>query len=306
MDRIRAYAGALHLDAIGSTKLMKSAELESLLKKAGPLPFVPSDIEKRMNADALLPGARSAIVILFPYGYFPWEDGNISIYARPKDYHKVCHHYMERLITRMKADFPEEEFYPLVDTSPLVDRWLAYSAGLGFFGKNHCIINSTYGSYVSIASILTTLDLPQGTPIPCQCGSCHKCIARCPGHALSEKGFNPWVCKSYLTQKKEPLTDKEKAIIRRTPLIFGCDECQRNCPFNDKALSSPLPEIKEERIPNLSREELESTSNRAFLKKYKDYAFTWRGKKILLRNLDIIESNDGSNVQSAECKELQK
>jgi epoxyqueuosine reductase len=292
LDRIKELGLTLHLDAIGSCRLPFSPALRRHLEEGGKVPFVPDSIEERLHADALLPGARSAIVILFPYGYTPWEDGNIAMYARPRDYHQVCRQYMDNLITLMKEAFEEGECYPLVDTSPLSDRWLAYASGLGFYGKNRCLINPRYGSLFTIGSILTTWELPEGSPLPCGCGDCHRCISACPGHALSDSGFNPWVCKSFLTQKKDPLTPEEERIIGRTPLIFGCDECQKACPFNQKAQPSPLPETGKDRIPALSRELLEQTSNRAFSKTYRDYAFSWRGKKILLRNLNIVEKKD--------------
>ena len=116
-----------------------------------------------------------------------------------------------------------------------------------------------------------------------------RCIDVCPGKCLTPDRFNPWRCKSYLTQKKQTLTPAEEEIIKKTPLIFGCDECQKYCPFNEKAKDSPLPEIKQDRISTLTKEELASLSNRGFLKKYREYAFSWRGRLVLLRNLDIIE-----------------
>lgn len=171
----------------------------------------------------------------------------------------------------------------------MADRWLAYQAGLGFFGRNHCLIHPKYGSYFTIGAILTTLALPPDTPLAMNCGSCTRCFAACPGKALSHERFNPWRCKSYLTQKKEVLNEEEKNILRKTPLIFGCDECQKCCPFNENAAYSPLPETGADRIPRLERETLEQISNRRFTKEYGEYAFSWRGRPVLLRNMDIIE-----------------
>lgn len=88
--------------------------------------------------------------------------------------------------------------------------------------------------------------------------------------------------------KKEELSPAEMQILQRTPYIFGCDECQRFCPFNQKARPSPLPEIHEHRISTLTKEEMDSYSNRAFDKAFRSYAFAWRGKKVLLRNWNIV------------------
>ena len=83
--------------------------------------------------------------------------------------------------------------------------------------------------------------------------------------------------------------EEEKNILRKTPLIFGCDECQKCCPFNENAAYSPLPETGADRIPRLERETLEQISNRRFTKEYGEYAFSWRGRPVLLRNMDIID-----------------
>ena len=204
------------------------------------------------------------------------------------DYHKVIHRYLQKIIETAAPFYPGEQFLPLVDTSPMVDRWLAYAAGLGFFGRNHCLIHPTYGSFVTIGSILTTLSLTPDKPLTLDCGSCRECLIRCPGRAIRENRLDPFRCKSYLTQKKEDLSSEEIQILQRTPYIFGCDECQRFCPFNQKALPSPLPEIHEHRISTLSKKEMDTYSNRAFDKAFRSYAFAWRGKKVLLRNWEIV------------------
>lgn len=288
---IRKAAASLGLDACGFSSLAFLDGAGPFLEAAGAVPFAPPPAE-RLSAESLLPGARSAIVILFPYKPAGEETGNIALYARAPDYHTVNQNYLTKLMEDIQPAFPDDRFLPITDTSPLADRWLAYTAGLGFFGRNHCLIHPKYGSYVTIGALLTTAALPEGTPMECRCGACRRCITACPGQALTEGAIRPWQCKSYLTQKKEALTKKEKAILRRTPLIFGCDECQRVCPWNEKAAPSPLPEIREGRIPSLSAEEIQSLSSRGFDRKFRGCAFAWRGRKILLRNLSVLEEKD--------------
>ncbi len=288
-DFFISEAAKLSLDAAGVCSAEMDEKLSLLLTQAGEVPFAPKETAARLHAEALLPHCRSALVILFPYKPEAEEEGNIALYARAMDYHKINHQYLAKLITAMKAAYPAEEFLPLVDTSPLVDRYLAYQAGLGFFGKNHCLIHPRYGSYVTIGSILTTLALPADAPLSLSCGDCHICMSRCPGRAISETRLSPWHCKSYISQKKEDLTEEEIRILTATPYIFGCDECQAHCPYNLSALPSPLPEIKENRIASLSLETLQQISNRAFDKTYRAYAFAWRGRKVLLRNAELIE-----------------
>ncbi len=287
---IKSAARALGIPACGIACPDADSLLAERLAAAGPVPFSPP-AARRLSWDAVLPGARSAVVCLFPYRPEEEEDGNIALYARPEDYHRVDHRYLARLAEAVAALAPEARCAAVVDTSPLADRWLAWRAGLGFYGRNHCLIHPVYGSFVTIGALLTTLTLPADAPMESRCGDCRRCLAACPGHALSETGFHPWTCKSYLTQKKEPLTENEEAILRRTPLIFGCDECQRVCPWNERALPSPLPETGEARVPRLTEEDL-ALSVRAFDRTYKAYAFAWRGKKLLARNFSVINEKN--------------
>ncbi len=281
-------AQSLHLDACGVASAVLPSQLQNKLEQTGTVPFATTDVAARLNAEALLPGSRSFFVVLFPYKPAKEELGNIALYARPLDYHKINHQYLDKIVEAMKEAYPEESFRSLVDTSPMVDRYLAYQAGLGFFGKNHCLIHPKYGSFFTIGSILTTLDLIPDAPLSLSCGNCHLCQQHCPGHAIGEGHFNPWHCKSYLTQKKEELTKEEIEILRRTPTIFGCDECQLHCPYNQKAPPSPLPEIQEHRIPNLTTDMLAAYSNRSFDKAFRSYAFAWRGRRVLVRNLELV------------------
>lgn len=284
---IKETAAALRLPC-GIAPLAPSDTLRKALAAAGPVPFAPEDIDRRLRAEAVLPGARSAVILLFPYKPEETEEGNIALYARPLDYHRVDHAYLTKMEESLRRHFPKADFAAVVDTSPLVDRFLAYSAGLGFYGKNHCLIHPVYGSFFTIGALLTTLPLAPDTPLAARCGDCRRCLSACPGRAISESAFYPLRCKSYLTQKKEALTEEEETILRRTPYIFGCDECQRCCPWNEKAPPSPLPELREQRIPRLTEEQLSAISNRAFEREYGGYAFAWRGKKLLLRNLEIL------------------
>ncbi len=294
---MKQTAAALSLDAVGIAPLPFPKTLTEILETAPAVPFAPADIFARTNADALLPGAQAAIVILFPYKTETEETGaNIARYARAKDYHEVNRAYLLRLAARLSEEAPDADFYPVCDTSPMVDRYLAYLAGLGFYGKNHCLIHPKYGSYFTVGALLTTLPLAPDAPLSTTCGTCRACISACPARALTDTAMHQNRCKSYLTQKKE-LTPEEEKIVSRTPYIFGCDECQAVCPYNEKAAVSPLPEIRESRIPRLTEEDLQTLSNSGFEKKYRDYAFAWRGKKILMRNIKIIDESENGKEE---------
>jgi epoxyqueuosine reductase len=291
-QKIKEKASSMSLEYIGICALPFSPDLKHILQQSGPVPLCPDDTNMRLNAEALLPGVRCAIVILFPYGP-PAAKSNIAAYAQLADYHIISRRYLSILEKFLSSLCPAASFYAAADTSPLCDRWMAYAAGLGFLGKNHCLINSKYGSWITIGTLLTTLDLPPDHPVSQQCGNCSACLKACPGQALKDGGPMQFTkCKSWLTQKKGILSEAETGLIQRTPLIFGCDVCQQVCPWNQSAAPSPLPEYKNGRIQNLARQDFELLSNKNFRIKFGNYPFSWRGKNILLRNLDLQTQKD--------------
>lgn len=299
-DTIRKACARLQLTEVGFVGLPLPAGLAESLTEAEPSPFTPPDPHLRTRPEELLPGARAVIVLLFPYRaptdtplpehppYTETGGANIARYARPRDYHRICKQYLERLQARLQVQLPEEAFYPFVDTSPLPDRYLAYAAGIGYFGRNHCLINDRYGTYTVIGGLVTTAELPPSEPLTRSCLGCNRCRRYCPGQALRADGFTYRRCKSYLTQKKGEFSPTEAEILQRTPTVFGCDVCQDVCPHNRTAEPSPLPEFAADRLDRITAAELAAYSNTAFRKQFADRAWAWRGKQILLRNLACL------------------
>ena len=149
------------------------------------------------------------------------------------------------------------------------------------------LINDDFGSYFFIGYILCDLDLSPDTPLEKTCSGCNRCITVCPGGALGEE-FDINKCASHISQKKGDLTQSEIAILKKSGLIFGCDACQRVCPHNN-ITPNPIKEFAEDLIHSLSIEDIEKLSNREFLKEYKNRAFSWRGKGVLERNINITK-----------------
>lgn len=196
----------------------------------------------------------------------------------------------------------EVEFEIHCDTSPLADRYMAYLAGLGIFGKNRALINPIWGSYTNIGTLLTNLDLPPDKPMVGTCMSCNRCIQSCPGQSLGGKEFRYQTCKSYLTQKKGELPDDEVAIIQKSPLLWGCDICQDVCPHNRNVPMTPIKEFR--RIaPYIKPDELEPMTNRQFKEAFGHRAFAWRGKATLWRNCQLIAAKANRNDSGFENSE---
>ena len=261
---------------------------KSILYESNPCPFTAANVEKRLLGTSLFT-PKSAIVCLFPYYVEHKDPSNLSRYTWATDYHLVINEYLKKLIEKLQIMNTDAQFSIHCDTSPLADRYMAYLAGLGFYGKNNCFISPKWGSYVMIGTILTTLELEPNTPLTQSCMGCNRCITACLGQCLGHDEFKFDTCKSYLTQKKGELTSEEEHIIAKTPLVFGCDVCQEVCPHNKDIPTTPIPEFQSVE-PYIDIDELYSLTNKEFIAKYGHRAFSWRGKKILMRNQEIIES----------------
>ena len=284
---LQEFCKELHIYEFGIAPWPLPENAKNILYETNPCPFTAADVEKRLQGTTEFT-PKSAIVCLFPYYVEHNGPSNLSRYTWGTDYHLVINEYLEKLIEKLQKINTSAQFSIHCDTSPLADRYMAYLAGLGFYGKNNCFISPKWGSYVVIGTILTTLEFEPNTPLEQSCMGCNRCITACLGQCLGHDEFKYDTCKSYLTQKKGELTDQEQHIIAKTPLLFGCDVCQEVCPHNQGIPTTPIPEFQQVE-PYIDINELETLTNKEFKAKYGNRAFSWRGKKILMRNQEIIE-----------------
>lgn len=254
--------------------------------------FEEKDFDRRIDPMLTMENAKSIIVCLFPYFVGSNEDSNLSKSSFSIDYHKIAKAKLEQIAKFLQNKNPQFEYMTFVDNGPLVDRYLAYSAGLGYFGINAHIITDKYGSYVFVGYIINNYAFEPDEPLDRTCIKCGACISSCPGCAiLGNFDINPLLCRSYITQKKGELTELDIAILRKSPLVYGCDICQDVCPHNKDIIHTPITEFTENIKSNIEIEELEEISNKEFMRRYKNRAFSWRGKSMLLRNFKLINNN---------------
>lgn len=195
----------------------------------------------RNNPALLLDGAKSMVIVALPYLTASQPILPIANYALKRDYHEVAHEVLSQLGQALGG-----EFRVCVDSAPLRERYWAQRAGLGRIGRNNQLFVPPYGSYVFIATLLTTVDLPPqqylADPGHDDCpNGCRRCIEACPGGCLNATGeaLDARSCHSYLTiEHRGALPDNFKP---RT--LFGCDICQRVCPRNASAQCTPLPQF---------------------------------------------------------------
>ncbi len=236
---------------------------------------------------------RGAFVALFPY-YVKNERGTVSMYARGLDYHKVAEGKLAPIsheLLRLGASFAEIH----ADKGILDDRRAAYEAGLGFYGKNGMLICEEFGSYFFIGQIVHDLPIEPDSPTDMSCLNCGRCIRFCTGNALTEHGFDINKCVSHISQKRGELGDAEKALLIKSGMCWGCDKCQDVCPHNAGLDTTAMPEFMNNRIASLEKADLEGLSNREFKEAFGSYAFAWRGKNVLLRNIDILSQSIGKD-----------
>lgn len=288
-EKIKQYAQKLNIEYVGIAPVCRYDDLKSRIldrcEKYGLSEFEEADVEKRINPLATYPWAKSIIVCLFPYYTGEDEDANISLYARIPDYHIVAKEKLAAIGEYIKTD-RNVTCECFADTGILHDRYLAYLAGLGFWGMNTCLINEKYGTYFFIGYIITDLELEWDKPNEADCVRCGKCVKKCPGCALDgEFHLDVNRCVSYITQLKT-LTDAQKEILNGQSMIYGCDKCQEVCPHNENACKTPITEFYKKREIKLTRQQLENMSNREFKQKYGDFPFSWRGKATILKNFN--------------------
>ncbi len=310
MEGLRKIAESAGISRLGICSAERFEEVEKLLVSAKAKqqlpPFTTDDIELRVNPQMTLPNAEMFIVVLSPYTpdiYQPRKGlyGNIAPSACGIDYHKIVMMQLKQICESLRLGFPDNIFMPFVDTSPFSEKHLAVRANLGQILHNGLFYSDTYGSRCFIGLILTDLKQTelQSEPSrsqchidhtnrtvkidPSRCTKCKKCETMCPGGAITSDGFDSYKCVSWLTQKKEQLSEKEQIAIGRQ--IYGCDVCQRVCPQN------PTIPAGFETGQEVSLEDIISLTGSRFKKTYKLTAAGWRGKNLLIRNAKIALQN---------------
>ncbi len=269
---------------------------------ACPIDALRLDPHARGWLDKLCPKARTALVFLFPY-YAGERSGNLSLYARGRDYHTVIRDALSPVAEDLRAWYPNNTFAVLADDSPLPEVRAAALAGLGMAGENGLLIHKDYGSYVFIGTIVTDRPCPVEPQEPRPCRKCGACRKACPSAALGEGGVDASRCLSALTQRNGALSPEEAEQLRRHPLIWGCDLCQHACPMNRDVMQTEILAFRDGLIDALTLDGLDGLTRRLFLERYPDRAFTWRGPAPLRRNLELKQ---GSRPGEPECENVPK
>lgn len=200
---------------------------------AADMDWIERGAAKRSDPQLVLGGAKSVVVLAMNY----WQGeppartaGRIARYAWGDDYHEVIERKLKQLNEFLEAAGGRQRYY--VDTSPVLERDFAATAGIGWHGKSTMLLNRSLGTWFFLAEIFTTLELPPDPPQPARCGSCTSCIEACPTGAITAPHrLDARRCISYLT-----IELKGSIPLELRPLlgdrIYGCDDCLDACPWN--------------------------------------------------------------------------
>lgn len=274
-----------------------------------------SDHRKDIRADLkkIYPSFESALVFLFSYRPAKkWLMDNkrheIASYALGfggEDYHYSLKRSLTRILSEFQKDHPGLEGFLTLDTQPVLERDLAFRAGLGWFGKNSMLINRGEGSYFIIGSLLLNQKLPltQKPTDTDHCGQCRACVEACPTLAIDEttRTLKADKCISTYTIEIMKEATPPEGMEKSRGEIFGCDICQDVCPWNTKPLGRTTGSLSLEKFPSVgalfqkSPDELkfffESHSARGVQRELEGTALSRPGKKGWLKNLKLVTSN---------------
>ena len=253
--QIKQKAAELGFDACGVAPAADHPELrffDEWLERgwAGEMSYLHRSADRRRDVRRVLPSACTVIATATvyntnrPYSTESADLGraHIARYAWGDDYHDIIGGKLQALLAWMREASPEPfDARAYVDTGPVQERVYAQQAGVGWIGKNTCLINSDLGSWLFLGEILCSLPLDTDSPALDRCGTCTLCLEACPTQALVAPGvLDSTRCVSYLTiELRGAIPDALQSGIGSR--VYGCDVCQEVCPWNAKPATSDDP-----------------------------------------------------------------
>ena len=275
---------------------------------------------RRADPRQILAETESILLLAFPYpnpklapvesadGSLPFQgraEGGVSAYAWNEDYHLTLKEKLIHLVNFLEKEVGHSipnRWY--TDTGPILERDLAQRAGLGWVGKNTCLINPKFGSYFFLAEILLGIELPPDAPFSADhCGTCTRCLDSCPTQAiLPNRTIDANLCISYLTiENKGAIPEELRPKLGN--LIFGCDICQEVCPWNRKTENPSKTWQLENPHPQLIQEL--SLTPQAFNRKFKHNPVKRAKRRGYLRNVAVALGNVGDDSAIPALEEAQ-
>jgi epoxyqueuosine reductase len=296
--KLKAYELGFDLCGIAPSRPLK--ERESIIRDwcssgmNGEMKYLANGIEKRIDPDYLVPGAKSVIVT--GLGYYTdnkQEEDDVPVisrYAFGANYHDVITKKLDVLIEFIRNVRPEMTGRSFVDSKPLLEKAWAVEAGLGWQGRHSIVINSILGSFFFIGVIVLNIELDYDKPvIKSGCGNCRLCIDQCPTGAINEDGtVDARRCIANLTiENRGPIPEEIIPKIGRR--VYGCDKCQEVCPWNKNAKPHTTPEFElSAELKYMKAEEWLSLTREQFDRLFKNSPVKRRKYEPFMRNVEVV------------------
>lgn len=265
--------------------------------------YMANYTDKRLDPRLLMEGVKSIVSVALNYSparTMGSDSYQIAAYALGQDYHDI----VKKKLRQLAAEFGLQDALHsdgtsahkcriFVDSGPVLERYWAVKAGLGWTGRNHQLIIPRAGSMFFLGELFIDAELDYDEPQPNRCGKCHKCVDACPTGAISMDGdFVAERCLSYqLIENRGQLSDEAKAKMGN--VIYGCDRCQQSCPWNRYAKPNSTPELQpREDLLDMTREEWNALSEDDYRRLFKGSAVKRAKYSGLMRNIHAANDRD--------------
>ena len=249
--------------------------------------------DKRFDPRLLVPGVRSIVSVALNYApsrRMPTDAPQFASYALGKDYHDVVKHKLSQLAERLGFEL-SDQVRAFCDSAPVLERYWAVRAGLGWIGRNHQLIIPHAGSMFFLGELFLPVEVDYDKPMESRCGTCNHCVEACPTQALKRNAdgdtskFDSRLCLNYQTiENRGEIPDELAAKL--APYIYGCDRCQSACPWNRFAVPNTTPELQpSDELLAMKREDWLTLTEEEYRKLFKGSAVKRAKYAGLMRNI---------------------
>lgn len=297
-QKIKAEAKSLGFDVCGIAKA-EAVSKETITYyshwtcdgKHGTMQYLERNCDKRFDPTVLVNGCRSIIVVALNYAPRQGIEG-ISRYAIGEDYHKIVKDKLYKLLGTIDAVIPTKG-RAFCDSAPVLEKYWAVMAGIGWIGRNRQLTIPGKGSYFFLGELLIDRELEYDTPFTSNhCGNCNKCIENCPTGALCKESFDARKCLSYLTiEHRGELPENIGGKMGKC--FYGCDRCLEACPHNRFATPSSTPQFQpSDELKQMKWKDWHSLTEEKYHKLFSRSAVERCGYRQLMRNISIMKTEN--------------
>ena len=309
-SQIKAEALRLGFDACGIAKAEPirqevAEEFREWLRQGhhASMQYMENHLEKRLNPQLLMEGVRSIVCVALNYkpsAQQNQEGYQLAAYALGRDYHDIVKEKLHQLAAYIIRQWEDEKqpvsYRAFTDSAPVMERYWAMQAGIGWIGRHHQLIIPKSGSMFFLGELFLNIPLAYDHPAMSHCGNCTRCIEACPTGALTAEGpFRAERCLSYLTiENREEIPPEMKDKMGST--IYGCDRCQQACPWNTMGAPTREPALQpKEELMTMTREQWQHLSEEDYRRLFKGSAVKRAKYSGLMRNIQAVASKESAD-----------